>query len=70
MPRGKPKPGAIEAIAEAWASIDGRLDHFHLCRMNAEAERLLGHYEGYMAEAKELIERVAARGFTLRKIKP
>jgi hypothetical protein len=55
---------AVEAIAEAWASIDGKLETFR-------AEKLLlpeygtGTYVGYMAEAEEMQRRIASRGFAI-----
>lgn len=55
---------AIDAVAEAWASIDGKLEEYR------EDEGLSpsnpfnrGHYLGYQAEAKEMIERIEKRGF-------
>lgn len=55
----------IEALAEAWASIDGKLFAF-----KADKDLLLqddgdGSYEGYMAEAKEMTNRLAVRGFKI-----
>lgn len=61
-----------EALAEAWASIDGKLDAF--CRERArskvapldrEEEGYTGHYEGYMTEAEELIARLRVRGYVI-----
>ena len=62
---------AIEAVAEAWASIDGKDDHFR--RERDEKVRFMdptctGHYAGYLAEAEELICRIERRGFTVRPI--
>lgn len=56
---------ATEAVAEAWASIDGKLTRFCLCRQNEALERVDGFYGGYMAEAEELIKRIAMRGFSV-----
>jgi hypothetical protein len=64
------KMTAEEAVAEAWASIDGKLDAFTFERDNPkspEAE-IGGHYEGYMAEAREMIRRLEARGYTVRAL--
>lgn len=49
-----------EAVAEAWASIDGKLESFRKGRNIVDDDA--GHYVGYMADAQELIERVNARG--------
>jgi hypothetical protein len=67
----KPAPGnqsfseeVVERFARAWASIDGRLEDFDRERNRAlppaeawETEEWTGHYIGYMAEARELLER-------------
>jgi hypothetical protein len=53
---------AIEALAEAWASMDGKLETFR-------AEKLIlpeygtGTYVGYMAEAEEMQRRLLVRGY-------
>ena len=47
------------ALAESWASMDGKLDKFLACEKGAEG----GYFDGYMAEAQEEIERMRARGF-------
>lgn len=54
----------VERFARAWASIDGRLVEFDRERNKAlppeeerESEEWTGHYIGYMAEARELLER-------------
>lgn len=57
---------AVEAVAEAWASIDGRLDLFQCCKADAELEEVEGRYGGYMADAVALISRIEARGFVIR----
>lgn len=57
---------ATEAIAEAWASIDGKLEAFVREKSGAvksDDPTFGGHYDGYMTEAEELIERVRKRGF-------
>jgi hypothetical protein len=59
---------ATEALAEAWASIDGRLDSFRECKVNKDREELHGHYLGYLADAKEMIDRLNSRGFDIVKI--
>lgn len=57
-------PHTVEALAEAWASIDGKLEAFRAGKGAAKLEdEPGGHYSGYMAEAHELSERLLARGF-------
>lgn len=54
----------VERFARAWASIDGRLAEFDRERNRPlppeeewDSEDWTGHYIGYMAEARELLER-------------
>jgi hypothetical protein len=61
-----------EALAEAWASIDGKLDAFRreharsrVAPLDREEDGYTGHYEGYMAEAEEMIVRLRARGYVI-----
>jgi len=57
---------APEALAEVWASIDGKLDAFRRERdesMEWDDSRFTGHYIGYMEDAAEMIRRLKARGF-------
>lgn len=56
---------AEEAVAEAWASIDGHLESFRACRANPATEEIVGRYGGYMADAGTLIARIDARGYRL-----
>jgi hypothetical protein len=57
-------PEVVEAFAAAWASIDGKLAAFE-----READGSIpydhpqhtGHYEGYMSEAAELLNRAGKR---------
>jgi len=58
----------IEALAEAWASIDGRAVKFRQGKTDQAVEDEFGHYQGYMAEAAELIRRLEKRGYTIRAI--
>lgn len=55
-----------QALAESWASIDGKLDEF---RAGAGAKSVMdepgGHYSGYMAEAEEMMKRLETRGFVI-----
>ena len=48
---------AIEAFADAWASMDGKLYPYR----NKDDET--GTREGYLVEAKEFIFRLNTRGF-------
>lgn len=54
---------AIEALADAWASIDGNLDDFRAGKTAPSIEDFGGHYAGYIEDAKELAKRLQARGF-------
>lgn len=56
-------PDIVRAFAAAWASIDGKLDAFELesAGMDYDDPRYTGHYEGYMAEASELLRRAGGR---------
>lgn len=53
---------AVEALAEAWASIDGK-DVYFQSGKNGGAGVFL--YEGYIADSEELILRLAKRGYVL-----
>lgn len=57
------KRRAIEVVAEAWASIDGKTDRFNMCRDNEVADSADGTYSGYIQEATDLIQRIERRGF-------
>jgi hypothetical protein len=59
----EPDLTAIEALAEAWASIDGELEKFRAERSAADYGS--GTYVGYLEEAKELIKRIERRGYTV-----
>lgn len=64
---------ATTALAETWASIDGKLTVFA-----AEKERGIragdaeyqGVYDGYMAEARVFLERLRDRGFDVVPTQP
>ena len=46
----------VEALAASWASVEGKLESFlEGCSL----------YEGYMADAASLIERLQKRGFKI-----
>lgn len=52
----------VEAFAEAWASIDGKLKLFLEEKdLPAMLPDVSGTYEGYMAEAHELLSRAEIR---------
>ena len=53
---------AIEALAEAWASLDGKLEEFHAGRAGKDTE---GHYLGYLSDAAELAKRLKRRGYVI-----
>ena len=60
---------ARDAVAEAWASIDGKLDEY-IADREASGGLIkdgvpLGYYEGYQSDAAELIKRIANRGYVL-----
>ena len=53
-----------EALAQAWAGMDGKLDRF----LANKADRSLdtdGTYPGYLAEAYEVIIRLEKLGYTV-----
>src|SRR5262252_3942943 len=56
---------AIEALAEAWASLDGKLDEFLSGRGGEDTE---GDYHGYLSDAAELAKRLEHRGYRIVRI--
>lgn len=56
---------AIEALAEAWATMDGKAVEFRDGRGKPIGDQPGGHYEGYMVEAEEVIHRLRRRGFRM-----
>ena len=61
----------VEALAEAWASIDGKLDAYRRERDNNipwEDPTFTGHYYGYQAEAEELLRRLESRGYSVIRL--
>ena len=54
---------AVEALAQSWASIDGKLERFFECKADPELDDTEGRYQGYMCEAEEMIKRLGTRGF-------
>lgn len=59
-----------EALADAWASVDGKLDNFRRGKKAKSVTAYGGHYEGYMSDADELLTRLKRRGYELTKKKP
>jgi hypothetical protein len=57
---------AIEKLAEAWASIDGKLQEFRACKRSRKTEDKNGYYLGYFYDADELLKRWEKRGFTFK----
>lgn len=55
----------IEALAEANASMNGKLDQF---RAGKDGRDDAGHYDGYMTEAREVLRRLESRGFTVEPL--
>lgn len=59
-----------EAIADAWASIDGKVEEFRAGKGCASIlDEPGGHYSGYMCDAKEMIKRLNARGFDITPLR-
>lgn len=67
-------PAGIAALAEAWASMArGHLEDFQRERdawmttgtLDRDAPGYTGRWEGYTADAEEVIKRMRARGFTI-----
>lgn len=64
-----PMPWDVEhSLAEAWASMDGRMGLFHLCRVDRVSEDRMGRYEGYLADAGSMIERARARSLIVTNV--
>jgi len=57
--------GAIEALADAWASVDGKVDDFRAGKTAPSIEDFGGRYAGYMADASELMARLERRGYVI-----
>lgn len=59
-------PIIIEALADAWASIDGKVEKFRAGKGAASIEdEPGGYYSGYMSDAEELAMRLLKRGFII-----
>jgi hypothetical protein len=63
-------PNRIEALAEAWASIDGKDDRFLANREDRGLDLTDGTYPGYMEEAAALIRLVALSGYAVVPVEP
>lgn len=55
----------VEALAESWASIDGKLERFRANKADRSLDRTDGSYPGYMKDARSLREQLALRGFVI-----
>lgn len=53
---------AVLALADAWASVDGKLEKY---RRDDGSNPVLGYRDGYRADAATLIDRLATRGFAV-----
>ena len=56
---------ALQALADAWASIDGKAAEFRAGRAD-NSDR----YQGYMEDAATMMERLRRRGYSLSKTIP
>ena len=56
---------SVEALADAWASIDGTLEKFRAGKGLALQDQPGGYYDAYIADAEAMVERLEARGFTI-----
>ncbi|WP_332763892.1 hypothetical protein [Phenylobacterium sp.] len=59
---GDPGLSATEALAEAWASIDGKLDQFHAANQDGREQ---GYRDGYILDVASMIERLETRGYVI-----
>jgi hypothetical protein len=59
---------AVQAVAEAWASCDGRLEAFRACSENPAREASEGRCAGYLVDAEALIARLYERGFVVMPV--
>lgn len=68
-----PSAKAIDALAEAWASIDGKAEIYQKEKADPNADVMAEGYQGvfmgYQSEAEELISRLRSRGFDIVPIK-
>ena len=54
-----------EALAEAWASIEGKGEKYLACKADRNLDETQGYYSGFVCEARELIRRLERRGYTV-----
>lgn len=59
---------ALEALAEAMASIGGNGTEFRQGKNSPDYDQLVGHYEGYMSQAEEVRRLLEKRGFTISSL--
>ena len=64
MAHGKHLTPVQLALAEVWASIDGKLERFLTDSPGSDD----GTRDGYMLEAAEAIARLEARGYTVARL--
>ncbi len=58
-----------EALADAWASIDGKVEKFRAGKdVDTFEDEPGGYYSGYMEDAAELRKRLKKRGFLITKL--
>ncbi|TNC14892.1 hypothetical protein FF100_04775 [Methylobacterium terricola] len=62
---------AIDALADSWASIDGKRGEY---RAGKGAVTILdepgGHFTGYQADAQSMIDRLRRRGWDVTPLSP
>lgn len=56
---------AAEALADSWASIDGKMKQFRRCKNGDELEDTEGYYQGYLCDAEEMERRLKVRGYEI-----
>lgn len=54
----------VQALAESWASIDGKLGRYHYDR-DWRLTKYDGTFDGYNSDASEMIDRLSSRGFRI-----
>lgn len=57
---------ATEALAEVWATMDGKREEFAYGKTDRKTDEWHGgYYAGYMADAEGMIEGLREKGFVL-----
>lgn len=64
------RDSAVEALAEAWASLDGKMSDFIRGKRATSIEAYGGYYAGYLSDASELLNRWEKRGFSFKRKRP